>query len=361
MDPYQHQRRAVLGRLATLAVLGTLAIMAAPAGAQAFYKAIWGPVYRDGVYELPLYHQLGSSIYEFELPWATVAPTRPARPTDPDDPAYHWPLEVSQALAGARQFHMRVLLQITGAPPWANGGRNADWAPRNPRDFANFATAAARRYRSVHLWMVWGEPTRAPNFEPITPVAPFAKLSRAVRRAPHLYARILDAAYGALKQVSRSNLVIGGCSYTTGAIDTLQWIENLRLPDGRPPRMDMYAQNPFSYQQPNFSAAPSPFDEVQFSDLPRLAHWLDHYLRPGLPLFLSEFTIPTQQDEEFNFYVDPVVAAEWITDALRLSRRWHRIYALGWINVYDNPPYSYSGLITAAGVPKPGFKAWEDG
>jgi hypothetical protein len=45
----------------------------------------------------------------------------------------------------------------------------------------------------------------------------------------------MDAAYGALKQVSRRNLVIGGSTYTTGDIDTQQWIQNLRLPDGRPP------------------------------------------------------------------------------------------------------------------------------
>lgn len=350
--------RTVLGRLTALAALTALVL---PASAHAFSKAIWGPIYRDGVDEFPLYHQLGASIYELELPWAAVAPTRPARPTEPGDPAYHWPLEVTQALGSAARYHMRVLLEIMGAPAWANGGHNPDWAPHHPRDYANFATAAARRYPSVHLWMVWGEPTRTPNFEPIVAAPPLAKLSRAAKAAPHLYARILDAAYGALKRVSKRNLVIGGCTYTAGAIDPQQWIENLRLPSGRPPRMDMYAHNPFSYQVPNFGAAPTPFGEVQFSDLPRLARWVDRYLRPGLPLFLAEFTIPTSPDEEFNFYVDPPVAAQWITDALRMSRAWHRIYALGWINVYDNPPYSYSGLITAAGVPKPGFQAFADG
>jgi len=349
----------VPGRLALLAVL---VLLAAPASAGAFSKAIWGQVYRGGVNQFPLYHQLGVSIFEIDLPWAQVAPKRPADPTDPADPAYHWPLEVEQAVAQARLFHVRVLLQIIGAPPWANGGHPPNWAPVHPAQFAAFATAASRHYPSVHLWMVWGEPTRKGNFDPLVSAAPTAKrLDRAQQAAPHLYARILDASYGALKKVSKQNLVIGGCTYTTGEIDTQQWIENLRLPDGRPPRMDMYAHNPFTYQAPSFSDPFSPFGEVQFSDLPELGKWIDKYLRPGLPIFLSEWTIPTAPDTTFNFYVDESTQAQWIADALRLSRSWKRIYALGWINVYDDPPTTEGGLLTQTGVPKPGFAAFEHG
>ncbi|MEA2197159.1 MAG: hypothetical protein QOJ25_1210 [Solirubrobacteraceae bacterium] len=350
--------RTVLGRLLTLAAL---VVLIAPASANAFSKAIWGEVYRGGVNQFPLYRQLGVTIYEHDLHWGDVAPTRPAHPTNPADPAYHWPAEVKQALTQAHRFHMRVLLQIIGAPAWANGGHASNWAPRRPADFAAFATAAARRYPGVHVWMVWGEPTRPPNFEPLIPSPPATTLSRAAQAAPHLYARILDAAYGALKRVNPRNLVIGGCTYTTGSIDTQQWIENLRLPNGRPPRMDMYAHNPFSYQTPSFTTSLSPFGEVQFSDLHELTGWVDRYLRRGLPLFLSEWTIPTAPDQEFNFYVDPSIAAHWITDALHLSRSWHRIYSLGWVNVYDNPPVSSGGLLTQSGAQKPGFAAFAHG
>jgi hypothetical protein len=337
-------------------------MLVVPASAHAFSKAIWGQVYRNGVNQFPLYRQLGVSIYEIDLPWATVAPTRPAHATDPSDPAYHWPAEVEQAVTQARIFHIRVLLQIIGAPPWANGGRASNWAPLHPAAFAAFATAASRRYPTVHLWMIWGEPTRAGNFAPLVPApSTSTRLDRAQQAAPHLYARILDSAYGALKQVSKRNLVIGGCTYTTGEIDTQQWIENLRLPDGRPPRMDMYAHNPFSYEAPSFDASLSPFGEVQFSDLHELAGWIDRYLKRGLPIFLSEWTIPTAPDGQFNYYVSPATQAQWITDALSLSRRWSRIYALGWVNVYDDPPTTNGGLLTETGVRKPGFEAFAHG
>jgi hypothetical protein len=352
------RRRRLFGAL--LLALSLLAVV--PGSALAFNKAIWGPVDQNGVNQFPLYHQLGVSIYETDLFWSDVALTRPSDPTDPTDPAYQWPTDIQQAIQQAAVFHMRIMLQIITTPRWANGQRPPNWAPTNPADVGAFATAAAREYPSVHLWMIWGEANRAANFEPIALVRPGRKLTPAQKYAPHLYARMLDDAYGALKAVSRKNLVIGGDTYIGGYIRTLPWIQNLRLPNGRPPRMDMYAHNPFTYTDPSFSARPSPYGEVQFSDLPRLAEWVDRYLHKGLPLFLSEWTIPTASwDSEFNWWVEPRVAAKWITDALRLSRRWKRIYALGWIHVYDDPPYISGGLLSANGKPKPGFRAFANG
>jgi len=347
----------------TIAVVAValFAGVSAPA-ASAFSKAIWGQITRNGVNQFPLYHQLGVGIYEMDLDWSQVAPTRPADPTDPADPAYIWPADVDQAIALAAQYHMRVLLQLANAPAWADGGHSgAGWSPKNPEDFAAFAQAATREYPSVHLWMVWGEPTKSGNFEPMEPAAAGRTLDRAQQAAPHRYAEMLNDAYGTLKSVSRANLVIGGCTYTTGIIDTEQWIQNLRLPDGKPPRMDMYAQNPFSYEAPSWHSGPSPFGEVQFSDLKRMEGWIQKYLHRTLPLFLSEFTIPTAPDDTFNFWVEPKLAAKWITDALKLSRGWKEIYALGWINVYDDPPITAGGLLTANGTPKPGFYAFENG
>jgi hypothetical protein len=256
---------------------------------------------------------------------------------------------------------MQILLQLINAPAWANGGHRSDgWAPSDPAAFAAFAQAAARKYPSVHLWMVWGEPTKAGQFKPELQALPGRRLTRAQAAAPHLYAQMLDAAYGTLKTVSPKNIVIGGNTFTTGQIDTLQWIQNLRLPDGQRPRMDMWGHNPFSYTAPALSGRPSPFGEVQFDDLPRLEGWIRQYFHRSLPLFLSEFTIPTRPDDTFNFWVAPALAATWIKDALQASRHWPEIYALGWVNVYDSLPQIAGGLLTQDGTPKPGFYAFEN-
>ncbi|MHB1468218.1 MAG: hypothetical protein ACYCU0_04845 [Solirubrobacteraceae bacterium] len=328
-------------------------------------KAIWGPAIHDGASLFPTYRDLGVKIYEDRLDWAQIAPRRPGHPRNPDDRAYQWPAEVTRAVAEAKRYHMQVALQIIGAPTWANGGRPWNWAPKNPRDYANFAIAAARRFPSVHLWMIWGEPSRTHNFEPETPAKPFAKLDARQKVAPHIYARLLEAAYGALKSVSRSNLVIGGMTYTTGDISTQQWIENLRLPSGRRPRLDMYGDDPFSFRAPSLANPPSPDQQIDFSDQGRLSKLVDRYLgRPGNPdpkLFISEWTVPTKVDLEFDFYVEPLVQAQWIADGLRVASELPSVYAVGWIHLYDEPPESYGGLIEADGTKKPGYFAWKRG
>jgi hypothetical protein len=353
--------------VAILLVAVTAAAGNVCAGARAStpLKAIWGPSVRGGASLFPIYHELGVRVYEEDLPWFKVATRRPHNARDPKDPAYVWPAGLTKAIAEASRYHIHVALQIIGSPPWANGGKPWNWAPNNPDDYANFAIAASKRYPHVHLWMIWGEPSRSHNFEPLDPVKPFAKPDVHQRSAPHRYARILDSAYSALKGVSRSNVVIGGMTYTTGDISTQQWIENLRLPDGKPPRLDMYGHNPFSFRVPSLSNQPSPEQQVDFSDLQRLSKLVDHYLgRPGNTrprLFLSEWTIPTAVDLEFNFYVEPPLQAQWIADGLHIAESMSNVYAVGWIHLFDEPPTSYGGLIQANGIEKPGFAAWMSG
>jgi hypothetical protein len=273
---------------------------------------------------------------------------------------------VTRAVAEATRRHMQVALELIGAPRWSNGGKSSKWAPLRPDDYADFAVAAARRYPDVHLWMIWGEPSRSHNFQPLTAARPFSRLNARQRIAPHLYARLLDGAYGALKRVNRANLVIGGMTDSAASISTPQWIENMRLPDGKPPRLDLYGHNPFSIRAPNLLNPPSPEQELDFSDLARLDKLVDANLgRPANrepSLFLSEWTIPTAVDREFNFHVDLGVQAQWISNGLRVARELREdVYAVGWIHLYDEPPASSGGLIEADGRKKPGYFAWQDG
>ena len=322
--------------------------------------------------QFPRYQYLGVGIYESALHWERVAPTRPANPRNPNDPAYQWPAEVDQGVAEAGRYRMRVALMVIGAPPWANGGRDWSWAPRRERDLADFAYAASRRYRSVHLWMVWGEPSRANNFKPLTPApAGAARLTAAQASAPRRYARLLDAAYGSLKRASAKNRVIGGMTFSTGDISAWQWIAYMRLPNGRPPRLDLYGHNPITWRNPDLHAPQSCCGLSDYGDLLRLGRTVDRNLRrrgqPSIKFFLSEFFIPTAPDNELNVWVDPPVQADWIRAALRGVRASSRIAAFGWIHVYDDPPnpngerVSHSGLLYADGTPKPGYAAFSEG
>ena len=115
---------------------------------------------------------------------------------------------------------------VKRTPDWANGNRGEQRVPTRLRDYADFLVAAARHYPTVRHWMVWGEPTRGDAFKPMPANSP---------RGPRLYARMLDQAYGALKRVRRSNIVIGGMTWTVGVVSAPQFVRWMRLPNGRPP------------------------------------------------------------------------------------------------------------------------------
>jgi hypothetical protein len=356
--------------LLSLLLLLVVLVPASSAAEVTRKKSMWGPAVVDGVSQFPIYADLGVGIWQTGLGWEQVATRRPAHPTDPADPAYAWPAALDAAIADAARHGIAVSLLVMGTPAWANGGRSAPWAPNAPRDYARFLTAAARRYPAVRHWMIWGEPTKATNFQPLR-----EDRGRRLRgpglRGPHRYARMLDRAYAALKAVNPSNLVIGGNSFTVGTVSPRRWIEALRLPSGRPPRMDLYGHNPFTARQPVLSQHPLGRGYADFGDLDTLARWVDRDLRkPGggkLKLFLSETSFPTDHSNfEFNFWMSRETQASWIADALRTTRGWRRIYTFGYLGLYDDPLQSDGqqverGLLERDGTPKLGYAAFKQG
>ena len=378
LDRCRGWRQGRAGVMLALALALATVVTSLAEAAPSRKKAIWGPVQVDGVSQFPIYRDLGAGIYMARINWNEVAAAKPARPRDPADPAYRWPAELDAAVVEARRYDMRVAVTITGAPAWASGRSNPIWAPRKAADFAHFAAAASRRYRDVRLWQIWAEPTQTANFQPLIndrdpdTLEP-RPLTGKMRRGPHRYARILDASYRELKRVSRRNKVIGGNTFTTGDVSVHNWIKHLKLPDGRPPRLDMYGHNPFSARRPLFGRPPLGFGFADFSDLPILARWIDRHLgkrrrsNRGAKIFVSELMWPTDHENfEFNFWVDQETAASWLSDALRQARRWNRIYTVAWLALYDDPPRSDGlevnrGLLTREGKRKPAYNAYKRG
>jgi hypothetical protein len=364
-----------LTRTRILLILGALVALALPVSADAAQsrkKSIWGPATVDGRSQFPIYRDLGVGIWQNRINWSAIAPTRPAHPRDPLDHAYQWPAELDQAIQEARRFGIRTSLAVAFAPRWASGHRAPQWAPRHPGDFADFVYAASARYPSVRHWIIWSEPTRAENFMPLIHEKRDRPLTRRMKTGPHTYARILDAAYGALKHRSRRNIVIGGNSFTTGDVSSLNWIRNLRLPNGKPPRLDLYGHNPFGARLPQLKGSSIGHGFADFNDLDVLAGWVDRWLaRPRgkkrINFFLSELFWPTDHaNHEFNFWVTRKTAALYLTHALRITRRWSRIYTLGWYSLYDDPPNAQGdevnrGLLTYRGKKKPAYFAYKRG
>ncbi len=365
-------------RLRVSLALASIALLAGAAEASAATnKAIWGPVTRPGGDSFfPVYRELGVKVFQYQLRWDRTATRPPVNPTDPNDPAYSWPAEVDRAVSEGNAYGIKVVLIVKGSPPWANGGRPENWVPR-ARAYANFLVAATRRYPSVRLWMIWGEPTRRDNFEPL----PFLQPT-----GPRRYARLLDAAYVALKRQSSRNVVIGGGTFTAGDVPPVLFARWLRV-DGRPPRLDWFAHNPFSFRFPKLSNPPITSTARDMSDVDtfysqlksiygtfaeRYAHTgsvaLRRYFRRfrhrGPRLWLSEFTVSSDRDNRaFAFHVSRSSQARWLTRAYAIAAREPYIAGLGWFSLLDEPRsvprHLTTGLMTYRGVRKPAFYAYK--
>jgi hypothetical protein len=308
-------------------------------------------------------HRLGTRVWTTGISWATIAPQRPRRARSPKDPAYRWPSNLGRLLSQARREGIEPVLSVNGFPAWSNGGRDASWVAKNPRDYARFMVAAVRRYPQVRRWIIVMEPTNYRNFKP---------QGEAGRRAPRLYARLLDAAYGAMHAVRHDVLVIGGNVQPQGNNDQYitapdRFIQNMVLPNGRRPRLDMFGINPYTERALDMSRRHAS-KRVDFDDLDWLAHRLDHFWpKRHLRIFVSEFGWNTEHGGEGWLYVVPreKQAADLAT-AYRLAARQPRIDTFCWYQLYDSPPERRngqyvnwtSGLRTWTGEKKPSWAAF---
>ena len=151
-----------------LPLLLTLALVPATADAAVTHKkAIAGPVEFNGESQFKTYADLGAGIYQATLDRGDVVVQEPEDPKDPLDPGYEWPPDFDEAIHDAGTFHMQVALTITSAD-------------------AGFATAAAKRFPDVHLWVL--------------------PQSKALATAK--YVKALNGAYAALKARSAKNKVV---------------------------------------------------------------------------------------------------------------------------------------------------------
>jgi hypothetical protein len=306
---------------------------------------------------------LGTRVWSGGISWASIAPTRPANPTSPDDPAYRWPTRLARQLTTARAYGIEPVLNVSGFPAWSNGGRGAQWAASRPQDFASFMAAAATKYPQVRRWLIISEPGNGYNFQP---------QGGNGRTAPRLYSRLLDAAYAAMHAVRPDVVVIGGGVHPYGLNDSFTtapdtFITNMVLPNGRRPRLDVFAINPYTERPLDLKLPKRPL-RVDFDDLDWLKRRLDR-LWPSrhLKLFIDEFGWNTEHEAlGWLYYVSRKKQAADLRKAYALAAKAGRVDTMCWYQLYDSPPDRNStqwlnwtsGLRTWNGVRKPAWQAF---
>jgi hypothetical protein len=202
--------------------------------------------------------------------------------------------------------------------------------------------------------MIWGEPTRPGQFLPLPENRP---------TGPRAYAKLLDGAYGQLEAQSRRNVVIGANTFTVGSVMPAHMVRWMRLPNGRPPRLDWWGHNPFGPRFPRLSNKPQVKAMRDISDIDTLAREVRRVYRridKRPKLWISEWTIQSEGgSDQFNFFVSLRQQARWIRTAYRMVNSVDYVAGLGWYQALDGPNGRRWGLLREDGVTrKPSYEAY---
>jgi hypothetical protein len=203
--------------------------------------------------------------------------------------------------------------------------------------------------------MIWGEPNRDDRFQPNRENDPVG---------PRTYALLLDAAYAALKRESPANRVIGGMTWTSGTIKPTTFARQMRLPNGRRPRLDWFGHNPFPFRFPKLSENPIDLRLRDISDSDTFSREIAQAFGRPVPLWLSEYTIQTDHGSAtFATFTSPAMQARYVTAGWKIADDMGAAVAgLGWLALLDEPPSATSanwGLLTSALRRKPAFAAFQ--
>ena len=202
----------------------------------------------------------------------------------------------------------------------------------------------------MHLWVIWDGPTQSENFQPVS----------ATR-----YARLLDGAYAALKareqaQPRRRRQLLHRRQGHAAALDPLAQARQRQAPaDGllRPRRVLHAPPGPRRVTLGKGTA--------DLSDIDTLHEWVDDAFGTKR-LFITNFTLPTNDNWRYDFKVSASTQASWLTAALRIAKREKYIYSLAYNGLYDEESRGddkqvESGLIELDGTKRSAFNAFKRG
>ena len=329
--------------------------------------------------------------------WSVIAPAPEAaqRPagfdaTDPDAyPPGAWDrLDRLARMADERGLALNIDVAFW-APRWAvsrAGEPDRQRVAPDPRHFADFAEAVARRYPDAAAFTVWNEPNhnvfllpqweegRGGDLEPVS---------------PHVYRAMLHAAVPRLREAAPDATVLIGATSSLGTSDpeetddrmapmvflralacvddALQPVRDGRCADFRPLPGDGWSHHPYGGRLAPWEPSPQAGD-IRMADLDRLTRTLDRLHEVGrierrLDLYLTEFGYQTNPPDP-TWDVTPAEAARWLSEAERMARANPRVRSTTHFLVRDLPEREgdtlrerwrdyQTGLFFIDGRPKP--------
>ncbi|HEX4527166.1 MAG TPA: DUF5722 domain-containing protein [Gaiellaceae bacterium] len=306
----------------------------------------------------------GATVIHTTASWAQIAPTRPASASNGNDPAYRLG-DLDELVANASTNGMRVLIDVSGTPRWANGGKTPNHMPRRLSDLTTFTKMLATRYNgrqghgTVSMWAVWNEPNLSLF---LTPQYSGKKIVSADE-----YAKLYRAAYAGIKAGNASaQVAIGetsplGRDHPTGiggqgqSVAPGTFARLLARQTGL--KFSAWAHHPYPT---SLSAKPLEkvrYPNVSLSQLPTFEKQLNSTFHRNVPIWITEYGHETKPAEPHG--VTYATQAAYAKQALQYVRADKQVRMFIWFTFRDSATNPWqSGLEQPSGAHKPAFAAF---
>ncbi len=304
----------------------------------------------------------GASVIHTTASWAAIAPTRPSSPSNGDDPAYRL-ADLDELVFSSAVEGLRVMINVTGTPKWANGNKTPNRLPTRLSDLTTFTKMLATRYngRSGHgtvgLWSVWNEP----NIELF--LAPQYSGKKIV--GPANYAKLYKAAYAGVKAGNPLAKVAIGETSARGRDKPLQGVSGSVAPGtfakllGKVSglKFDAWAHHPYP-TSPNLPPLQKVrYPNVTLSTLPLFEKQLKTSFHRTVPIWITEYGHETKPGEPKG--VTTAKQSAYAKQALTIAKNDPNIQMFIWFIFRDSTGNPWqSGLEVASGAHKPAFNTF---
>ena len=303
-----------------------------------------------------------ATIIHVTADWAQIAPTKPANPLNGNDRAYHIS-DLDALVASAGQYGLEVMINISGAPKWTNGGKTPNYPPKNVNTLTQFAQMLATRYNGktarglVSRWSFWNEPNLGlflmPQFEGGKIVS------------PGIYAKLFAAAYSGIKKGNPHALVAAGETSnqgrdhpSSGPVSVAPATFARLLAEAAPKlKFDAWATHPYP-TRPNLPPTQKVrYPNVTLTRIDQFGADLQKWFNRRIPIWVTEYAEQTKPQ-----FIGGVSYSQQAADAklaLRMAQASPYVEMFVWFVIKDNPPPTWqSGLLDSKGKKKPAYNAF---
>lgn len=345
--------------LVALSIAPAAAVQAAPKMPIGFFDDPtfrWSPTRAENLQQAAV---TGASIIHTTANWASLAPTRPRNAANGDDPAYKL-ADLDELVFQSGLYGLRVMIDVTGTPRWANGGKAPNVMPTRLSDLTTFTRMLATRYNGRHghgdvsLWAVWNEPNLQLFLMP--------QFAGKKIVGPANYAKLYKAAYAGIKAGNPWAKVAIGETSARGRDKPLKGVSASIAPGtfarllSKVPglKFDAWAHHPYP-TAPNLPPMQRVrYPNVTLSTLPKFEKDLRTWFHRPVPVWITEYGHQTKPPNPHG--VSYAVQAKYAVQALNIARKDPNVQMFIWFTFHDSAGNPWkSGLYGSHDDQKPAY------